>query len=103
MSTDIIKAGVGTAQDLPVIWNDLGCDLNNAVDCGLMVKLLMTEKYQETSYTNVSLGQSVEDILHFKVDKDQQTSNWKGDLNGDINEEQKKCKHTFGQQFIHGR
>ncbi|KAJ7932919.1 ribonuclease H-like domain-containing protein [Mycena leptocephala] len=89
-SYDIIKAGVGSAQDLPVIWNDLGCDMNNVVDCGLMVKLLLTEKYKETSYTNVSLVQSVEDMFQFKVDKEEQTSNWKGDANGDITDEQKK-------------
>ncbi|KAJ7815998.1 hypothetical protein B0H13DRAFT_1923823 [Mycena leptocephala] len=61
-------------------------------DCGLMVKLLLTEKYKETSYMNVSLVQSIEDMFQCKVDKEEQTSNWKGDANSDITDEQKKYK-----------
>ncbi|KAJ7616343.1 ribonuclease H-like domain-containing protein [Mycena polygramma] len=89
-SNDIVKAGVGISADLPVIWNDLGCDMNNVVDCGLMAKLFLAEKYKETPFANLSLLQSVSDILGYTIDKELQKSNWKGDTKGDITEEQKK-------------
>ncbi|KAJ6457534.1 ribonuclease H-like domain-containing protein [Mycena vitilis] len=89
-SNEIVKAGVGVSADLPVIWNDLGCDMNNVVDCGLMAKLLLAEKYKDAPFANLSLLQSVSDILGFTIDKELQKSNWKGDAEGDITEEQKK-------------
>ncbi|KAJ7891067.1 ribonuclease H-like domain-containing protein [Mycena leptocephala] len=88
-SKDIVKAGVGVTADLTVIWNDLGVDMNNIVDCGLMAKLLLAEKYKETSFTYPSLQQSVGDVLGHVVAKDQQKTNWKGGENGDITEAQK--------------
>ncbi|KAJ6462346.1 ribonuclease H-like domain-containing protein [Mycena vitilis] len=60
----IVKVGVGIAADLPVLWNDLA--------------------------TNLSLQQSVSDVLGYTIAKDLQKSNWKGDQQGDITDEQKK-------------
>ncbi|KAJ7626523.1 ribonuclease H-like domain-containing protein [Mycena polygramma] len=89
-SDDIVKVGVGISTDLPVLWLDLGCDLNNVVDCGLMAKLYFCEEYASSPYSNLSLQQSTSDVLGFTVAKDLQKSNWKGDENGDISEEQQK-------------
>jgi hypothetical protein len=47
-SPRIVKVGVGVNTDFPVIWNDLGSDMNNVVDCGLMAKLLFAEKYRDS-------------------------------------------------------
>jgi ribonuclease D len=92
LAPEILKAGVGVSADLTVFWNDLRSDVNNVVDCGLMAKLLFAEKYKETSFTNLSLQQSVEDILNLTIAKEMQKTNWKGDDNGDITDEQKKCE-----------
>ncbi|KAJ6459160.1 ribonuclease H-like domain-containing protein [Mycena vitilis] len=89
-SHDITKAGVGIAADLGVVWNDLGCNINNAVDCGLMAKLKDPHRYKNGPFANLSLEQSVSDVLGFDITKDLQKSNWKGDANGDISEEQRK-------------
>ncbi|KAJ6460681.1 ribonuclease H-like domain-containing protein [Mycena vitilis] len=89
-SYEITKVGVGMTSDLLVIWNDLGCNMNNLCDCGLMAKLLLAEKYMDGPFSNLSLEQSVEDILGYTIPKDLQTSNWKGDERGDISAEQKK-------------
>ncbi|KAJ7917065.1 ribonuclease H-like domain-containing protein [Mycena leptocephala] len=90
LAPEIPKAGVGVPADLTVLWNDLGSDMNNVVDCGLMAKLLFAEKYKETLITNLSLQQSAEDILNLTITKEMQKTNWKGDDNGDITDEQKK-------------
>jgi ribonuclease D len=92
LAPEIPKAGVGVPADLTVLWNDLGSDMNNVVDCGLMAKLLFAEKYKETLFTNLSLQQSAEDILNLTIAKEMQKTNWKGDDNGDITDEQKKCE-----------
>jgi hypothetical protein len=95
-----VKVGVGVNTDFPVIWNDLGSDMNNVVDCGLMAKLLFAEKYRDTSFTNLSLQQCVKDILRHTVGKESQKTNWKGDENGDITEEQKKCKRNCSRKSL---
>jgi hypothetical protein len=97
-SHDIANAGVGISTDLPVIWNDLGSDMNNVVDCGLIAKLLFAEKYKETSFTNLSLQQSVEDVLQHTISKDSQKTDWKGDKNSNITKEQKECKCNDREQ-----
>ncbi|KAJ7705897.1 ribonuclease H-like domain-containing protein [Mycena metata] len=89
-SPDVVKAGVGVASDLQVFWNDLGCDVNNVVDCGLMAKLLYAEKYANTPFTNLSLQTVAEETLKVTVSKAMQLSNWKGDDNGDLSAEQRK-------------
>ncbi|KAJ7815398.1 hypothetical protein B0H13DRAFT_1924201 [Mycena leptocephala] len=76
---------------------------------GLMAKLLFAEKYKETLFTNLSLQQSAEDILNLTIAKEMQKTNWKGDDNGDITDEQKKstrvnCKipsawYTFNARY----
>jgi 3'-5' exonuclease len=92
-SKDIIKAGVGVAADVGVIWNDLGEDINYLVDCGLMARLLLAEKFCDTSFANLSLSQAVEEVLGLHIGKELQKSNWKGDSDGDITDEQKRCQY----------
>ncbi|KAJ6513675.1 ribonuclease H-like domain-containing protein [Mycena vitilis] len=89
-SHDIAKVGVGISADLPVIWNDLGCNINNAVECGLMAKLADPDRYKTSPFTNLSLQQSVSDVMGYIISKDLQKSNWKGDQNGDLSDEQMK-------------
>ncbi|KAJ7229263.1 ribonuclease H-like domain-containing protein [Mycena rebaudengoi] len=80
MSADIIKAGVGVVNDIPVLWNDARLNLYNLVDTGLMAKLLLCQKYCDSGYSNLSMQISCAEILHCYVDKDQRTSDWKGEL-----------------------
>ncbi|KAJ6471792.1 ribonuclease H-like domain-containing protein [Mycena vitilis] len=100
-SDNIVKVGVGISTDLPVLWLDLGCDLNNVVDCGLMAKLYFCEEYASTPYSNLSLLQSTSDVLGFIVAKDLQKSNWKGDKNGDISDEQRKYAAIDAHAALH--
>ncbi|KAJ7122503.1 ribonuclease H-like domain-containing protein [Mycena crocata] len=86
----IIKAGVGMGSDIPVLWRDLGTDVNSFVDCGLMARLALTEQYQDTGFTWLSMKSAVQDVLGLTISKDMQRSNWKGDVNGELSTEQKK-------------
>jgi ribonuclease D len=54
--------------------DDLRTEMKNLVDCGMMARLLLAEKYQKQTYGNLSLKTSVEDVLGFKIDKDLQQS-----------------------------
>lgn len=89
MSDDIIKAGLGLVADIMVVWNDLGENMNNLVDCGLMARLLLAEKYNDTSFANLSLEISIREILGFTVDKESQRTNWKS-KSGELTPEQKR-------------
>ncbi|KAJ7757328.1 hypothetical protein DFH07DRAFT_772811 [Mycena maculata] len=51
----------------------------NLVDVGLMAKLVLCEKYQNTSYSNLLLKVSVEEILGNTITKDLQKSDWTKD------------------------
>ncbi|KAJ7178783.1 ribonuclease H-like domain-containing protein [Mycena crocata] len=91
VSHDIAKVGFGLVSDIPVLWYDLGTDVNNFVDVGLMTRLtFMDEKYADQTYNFLSLKTAVQDVLGLKIDKDLQKSNWRGDDNGDLSEEQRK-------------
>ncbi|KAJ7243245.1 ribonuclease H-like domain-containing protein [Mycena rebaudengoi] len=83
-SLDIMKVGVGLLTDIPVIWNDLGTDLRNLADAGMMAKLLLVEKNPSAPYANLSLQESVAEILGFHVDKDERKADWKAVLNAAI-------------------
>ncbi|KAJ7448107.1 ribonuclease H-like domain-containing protein [Mycena latifolia] len=80
LSPDIKKVGVGLMSDMQVIWDDLRIDMNNLVDVGFMAKLALAEKYPKTTYGNLSLKVSVEEILGFELSKDLTTSGWKGTI-----------------------
>ncbi|KAJ7739612.1 ribonuclease H-like domain-containing protein [Mycena metata] len=75
-SPDISKAGVGLIKDISVVWDDLRMEMKNLVDVGMMAKLVLAERYPKVGYGNMSLKQSVADILGFRIDKDLQTSDW---------------------------
>jgi hypothetical protein len=62
-AVDIPKAGVGVTKDLTIIWDDLRTEMKTLVDVGMMAKLLLAEKYPKTSYGNLSLKTSVEEVL----------------------------------------
>ncbi|KAJ6579189.1 ribonuclease H-like domain-containing protein [Mycena vulgaris] len=79
-SPDIIKVGLGVVNDIPVIWNDLRLDVNNLVDAGMMARLLLVEKYPNGAYQNLSMDTAAQEILGFRVNKDEQVSDWTGTL-----------------------
>ncbi|KAJ7759711.1 ribonuclease H-like domain-containing protein [Mycena maculata] len=76
---NIKKAGVALTNELTVFWDDFRFELVNLVDVGLMAKLVLCEKYQNTSYSNLSLKVSVEEILGYTITKDLQKSDWTKD------------------------
>ncbi|KAJ7502484.1 ribonuclease H-like domain-containing protein [Mycena galericulata] len=77
-SPSIIKTGVGLLNDVQVVWTDLGSDMRNLVDVGLMARLLLAEKYPDTGYSNLSMAVSVQEVLGMDIDKDPRKSDWKG-------------------------
>ncbi|KAJ7137602.1 ribonuclease H-like domain-containing protein [Mycena crocata] len=89
ISETIAKAGVGMISDLQVIWADLGLEMKNVVDVGLMARLLLVESYADGAYANLSMVNAMRDVLGFTISKKMQKSNWKGDDN-ELTEEQKK-------------
>ncbi|KAJ7020374.1 ribonuclease H-like domain-containing protein [Mycena alexandri] len=84
-SPAISKAGVGLTKDISVVWDDLRMEMKNLVDVGMMAKLVMAERYPKVGYGNMSLKQSVADVLGFRIEKDMQTSNWAAE---DLSDEQ---------------
>ncbi|KAJ7925803.1 ribonuclease H-like domain-containing protein [Mycena leptocephala] len=76
LAVKIPKTGVGLLKDISVVWDDLRMEMKNLVDCGMMARLLLAEKYQKQAYGNLSLKTSVEDVLGFTIDKDLQQSDW---------------------------
>ncbi|KAJ7118461.1 ribonuclease H-like domain-containing protein [Mycena crocata] len=83
-SANIAKAGVGLAGDVKVFWTDMRSNLMNLVDVGLMSKLLLSEKYPDGGFTNLSLQTSVAEILGYHIEKDyQEGTDWKGDFSSD--------------------
>lgn len=89
-SPNINKVGVGLISDIQRIWADLRDDAMNMTDVGIMAKLWLAEKYGDTGYSNLSLETSTAEVLGYRVDKEQQTSDWKSDLSN----AQLRCKHT---------
>ncbi|KAJ7471253.1 ribonuclease H-like domain-containing protein [Mycena galericulata] len=89
-SPDIVKTGVGILSDIQVVWSDLGSEMNNLVDGGLMARLLLAEKYADTAYSNLSMAVSVREILGAEIDKEMGKSNWKGESDNDLTSEQIK-------------
>ncbi|KAJ7754692.1 hypothetical protein DFH07DRAFT_773681 [Mycena maculata] len=59
-------------QTSSVFWDDFRFELVNLVDVGLMAKLVLCEKYQNTFYSNLSLKVSMEEILGYTITKDLQ-------------------------------
>lgn len=72
-----------------IIWDDLRTELKALVDAGMMAKLLLAEKYPKSSYGNLSLKTSVEEVLGFAIDKELSESNWASDT---LTTEQKQCE-----------
>ncbi|KAJ7131527.1 ribonuclease H-like domain-containing protein [Mycena crocata] len=89
-SDAIVKAGVGMISDIQVIWADLGLEMMNVVDVGLMARLLLVENYTDGAYANLSMTNAVNDVLGLTISKKMQKSNWKGDAHHELNEEQIK-------------
>lgn len=79
-SGDIVKVGVGLLADIPVVWNDLRSELKSLVDCGMMARLLLAEKYWDGGFQNLSMEKCAVDILGCRVDKTLQVSDWSGPL-----------------------
>jgi hypothetical protein len=79
---------VGVTNDVIHLWNDLQTDIKNLVDVGLMAKLHLAHKYSLTSFNNLSLKTSVEDVLGLTLDKEPQTSDWKS---GELSDAQRDC------------
>ncbi|KAJ7115109.1 ribonuclease H-like domain-containing protein [Mycena crocata] len=88
-SEAITKTGVGMITDLQVIWADLGLEMKNVVDVGLMARLLLVEKYTDGAYANLSMVNAMHDVLGFTISKKLQRSNWKGE-DEELTDEQKK-------------
>ncbi|KAJ6501463.1 hypothetical protein C8R47DRAFT_1067806 [Mycena vitilis] len=81
-SPDIVKVGVGVASDVGVVWSDLRSELKCLVDCGLMARLALTAtvKYRDRGFQNLSMEDSAVQILGFRLDKEEQVSDWAGPL-----------------------
>jgi ribonuclease D len=62
--------------------------MKNIVDVGCMARLLLAHKYSQTQYGNLSLKISAAEILQYHVDKEEQQSDWTGELTT----EQKICE-----------
>ncbi|KAJ7124840.1 ribonuclease H-like domain-containing protein [Mycena crocata] len=75
-SPDIIKAGVGIANDVAVFWNDMRSELQRLVDPGLMTRLLLPDKFSEGGFQNVGMEDCAKEILGYRVDKSLQVSDW---------------------------
>ncbi|KAJ7204280.1 ribonuclease H-like domain-containing protein [Mycena rebaudengoi] len=79
-SKDILKVGVGLLSDIPVVWNDLRSELQGLVDAGMMAKLLLAEKFEDTPYGNLSMEVCGAEILNYDIDKGPRTSDWTQEL-----------------------
>ncbi|KAJ7178822.1 ribonuclease H-like domain-containing protein [Mycena crocata] len=79
-SDTIMKVGVGLVSDIPVIWNDLRSELASLVDCGLMTRLLLAEKYASGGFQNLSMDVCAAEVLRCRVDKSLQVSDWTVEL-----------------------
>lgn len=63
------------------------------IDVGCMAKLLLAHNYPEQAYGNLSLQNSVAEVLGYYVDKGERESNWKGENNsGKLNDNQVECE-----------
>ncbi|KAJ7105803.1 ribonuclease H-like domain-containing protein [Mycena epipterygia] len=80
-SPEIVEVGIGLDSDVPHLWRDLRTDIKNMVEVGLMEKLVLTHKYSEQGYGNLSLQASVAEILGFYMSKSVHDSDWKGTYN----------------------
>ncbi|KAJ6470784.1 ribonuclease H-like domain-containing protein [Mycena vitilis] len=89
-SASITKASVGISNDVIHLWGDFRINIQNIVDAGLMAKLHVAHKYPDAPYGNLSLQQSVAEVLGRYISKEQCESDWKGkDNDGDLNAAQK--------------
>ncbi|KAJ7221922.1 ribonuclease H-like domain-containing protein [Mycena rebaudengoi] len=87
-SPNIVKAGVGLLNDMHVLWRDIRIELKQMVDVGLMARLLLAPSFGDTAFSNLSMQETAAYILHCRVDKADQTSDWKGRLS----DSQIKCE-----------
>ncbi|KAJ6464327.1 ribonuclease H-like domain-containing protein [Mycena vulgaris] len=81
LSPAIAKVGVGLVSDITTAWNDLRVDLVHLVDVGMMARLALAPQFPTGAYQNLSLETSVEEILGYRVEKDEQKSDWSKKLN----------------------
>ncbi|KAJ7448302.1 ribonuclease H-like domain-containing protein [Mycena galericulata] len=79
-SPDIAKVGFGLANDARVL-GEVGEDVQNFVELGLMPKFANPEAYMNEPQTPISLARAVQVILGKDIDKDEQKEgNWTGFL-----------------------
>lgn len=76
MSPNIIKAGVGLANDILAFWDDLRSEMVNLVDVGLMARLLLAEQLPKVPFGHMGMQTAVERILGYKIDKEESASDW---------------------------
>ncbi|KAJ7619242.1 ribonuclease H-like domain-containing protein [Mycena polygramma] len=75
-SPHIAKVGVGLVSDGKVLWDGVRATVQNLVDVGLMTKLSNPERYKELDQGPLSLEACVQDLLHRRLDKELQQSDW---------------------------
>ncbi|KAJ7876005.1 hypothetical protein B0H13DRAFT_1893831 [Mycena leptocephala] len=54
LAVKIPKTGVGLLKGISLIWDGLRMEMKNLVDCGMMARLLLAEKYRKPTYGNLS-------------------------------------------------
>ncbi|KAJ7161102.1 ribonuclease H-like domain-containing protein [Mycena filopes] len=76
LNPKVKKIGVGVANDILVMWDDLRTEMTSVVDAGLMAKLLLSEQHSKTGFNNLSLQVSAAEVLGLFIKKDTGTSDW---------------------------
>ncbi|KAJ7152535.1 ribonuclease H-like domain-containing protein [Mycena filopes] len=83
LNPKVKKVGVGVANDILAMWDDLRTEMVAVVDAGLMAKLLLSEKHSRPGYGNLSLQTAAADVLGLFVSKETGTSNWSASKRSD--------------------
>ncbi|KAJ6510131.1 ribonuclease H-like domain-containing protein [Mycena vitilis] len=75
-SSRVTKVGVGLLNDVSVVWNDLRSELKCLVDVGMMARLSLADTHPVGGFGNLSMEDCAAEVLGFRVDKTEQTSDW---------------------------
>ncbi|KAJ7055950.1 ribonuclease H-like domain-containing protein [Mycena amicta] len=72
--SDILKVGFGTNSDVPVVWRDLGFDIQSLVDVGVMARIVHPNTAQ--NLTSMGMADAVRLEFNYKIPKEEQRSHW---------------------------
>ncbi|KAJ7029485.1 ribonuclease H-like domain-containing protein [Mycena alexandri] len=75
-SPNIAKVGVGLANDILALWDDLRVEPVNMVDTGLMARLSLVDEFPKIGFANLSMQVAVEHVLGYALNKEESESNW---------------------------